>query len=67
MTEHEHPWNREIAAIRERIAQLDAKLEELLAAGPIAPGIVEAAAELTHEAAQLEERLTGGGRDSAAS
>lgn len=57
----DHPWNRDIAAIRERIAQLDAKMEELLAAGPVAPGIVEAAAELTHEAARLEERLTGGG------
>ena len=63
----DHPWNHEISSIRERIAQLDAKLEELLAAGPIAPGIVEAAAELTHEAAKLEERLTGRRGDSAAS
>jgi hypothetical protein len=63
----DHPWNHEIAAIRQRIAQLDAKLEELLAAGPIAPGIVEAAAELTHEAAQLEERLTAGRGDPASS
>jgi hypothetical protein len=51
---------RELAALRAKIAELDAKLEELLAAGPVAPGVVEAAAELAHEAAQLEQRLTHG-------
>lgn len=50
-------WKRELAAIRARIKELDAKAEELLAAGPIAPGVVEAAAELAHEAARLQERL----------
>lgn len=53
-------WKRELAAVREKIAELDGKLEELLAAGPVAPGVVEAAAELAHEAAQLERRLTDG-------
>lgn len=51
-------WKKEIAAIRQRISELDDKAEELLAAGPIAPGVVEAAAELAHEAAQLQRRLT---------
>jgi hypothetical protein len=51
-------WKRELAALRARIAELDGKLEELLAAGPVAPGVVEAAAELAHEAAQLEKRLS---------
>jgi hypothetical protein len=51
---------RELAALRARIAELDDKLEELLAAGPVAPGVVEAAAELAHEAAQFEQRLTSG-------
>ncbi len=50
-------WKRELAALRAKIAELDSKLEELLAAGPVAPGVVEAAAELAHEAAQLERRL----------
>lgn len=50
-------WKKELAAIRARIKELDAKAEELLAAGPIAPGVVEAAAELAHEAARLQERL----------
>jgi hypothetical protein len=50
-------WKRELAALRAKIAELDGKLEELLAAGPVAPGVVEAAAELAHEAAQLEQRL----------
>jgi hypothetical protein len=50
---------RELAALREKIAELDGRLEELLAAGPVAPGVVEAAAELAHEAAQLEQRLSG--------
>jgi hypothetical protein len=52
-------WKRELAALRAKIAELDGKLEELLAAGPVAPGVVEAAAELAHEAAQLEARMTG--------
>lgn len=51
-------WKRELAELRAKIKELDDKCEELLAAGPIAPGVVEAAAELAHEAAQLEERLT---------
>ena len=53
---------RELAALRARIGELDDKLEELLAAGPVAPGVVEAAAELAHEAAQLEQRLTSSGQ-----
>ena len=53
-------WHRELAGLRERIAELDSKMAELLAAGPVAPGIVEAAAELAHEAAQLEQRLSKG-------
>ncbi|HET6877734.1 MAG TPA: hypothetical protein VFH38_09420 [Jatrophihabitans sp.] len=51
-------WKRELAELRAKIKELDDKCEELLAAGPIAPGIVEATAELAHEAAQLEQRLT---------
>lgn len=50
-------WKRELAELRAKIKELDDKCEELLAAGPIAPGVVEAAAELAHEAARLEERL----------
>ena len=50
-------WKREIAAIHDKVRALDAKAEELLAAGPIAPGIIEAAAALAHDAAQLEARL----------
>jgi hypothetical protein len=53
-------WKRELAVLREKIAELDAKLEELLAAGPVAPGVVEATAELAHEAARLEQRMTAG-------
>lgn len=51
-------WDREIAALRQRIADAEERLEELLAAGPVAPGVVEATAEMAREAARLAERLT---------
>jgi hypothetical protein len=53
-------WKRELEAIRAKVVELDARMEELLAAGPVAPGVVEAAAELAHEAARLEQRMTAG-------
>jgi hypothetical protein len=49
---------REIAALNAKIAELDLKFEDLLAAGPAAPGIIEAATKLAHDAAQFEQRVT---------
>lgn len=48
----------EVSRLRARISELDAKLEEFLASGPVAPGIVEAAAALAHDATEFELRVS---------
>jgi hypothetical protein len=55
--EEEHGWDGELAALRRRIGDLDGRFEELLAAGPVAPGVIEGLTEMGHETAQLVERL----------